>query len=266
MPYIENRLFEGLLPEDQLTYRKHASFQDAVARNGRPISGAVAFWYRSSDGRVNGRVVECEAVWTTSQNSSYLLGFCHTRQERRTFDIASAWDVRDATSGASYGSLQAWIDARAGSPGAPPSELTQDDLLRLNAPVVHLPADRTIEEVRPLIALLTQDREDTWTFKEVPDGAERAHWFAWRLHPDGRPYSQSHSFLTYWPYHVTYSAMPDGGSEECRRRHDRYPWELRLGMKRVGSYGCSDEAFRQWKALIDSAPRQRARKQVAAPR
>jgi hypothetical protein len=52
--------------------------------------------YRRADGEIAERVVDVERVWTGKGGETVFTGFCHRRQERRTFALAHVlWAMVD---------------------------------------------------------------------------------------------------------------------------------------------------------------------------
>jgi hypothetical protein len=48
---------------------------------------SIVMVYRRADGDIQERRVDVERIWTTASGATAFMGYCHTRQERRTFTL-----------------------------------------------------------------------------------------------------------------------------------------------------------------------------------
>lgn len=151
-------------------YRTYESFKDKVHEEGRPSFGRVVFSYTDASGLTSRRLVDIARNFENAEGH-YCLGFCHTRQDLRTFLSANSSEVWDVENQRWAASLRGWSRTASAS-DAGLAKISEADVIRLSARKCLLPDELEAlhaDEAEQLTAELAMRFEATahWVTKIV---------------------------------------------------------------------------------------------------
>jgi len=223
-------------------YHTYESFKQKLFVEGRKLSGRIAFWYINSDYQTSARVVDPVAYL-----ENYLLAFCYLRNELRVFNMQEAWDVRVASSGAVYDSLNDWITNEPRSGPATLPEPTPDEIENLTRLPLLPTAERAFMMGAELSQELTLRSNGRWHVKQTI--CDASHSFYINVNgkkKDGSITRTAHSTAWFKECDVTYF----NETVELISRHRPRPWELRKGTKLVIRTSSIEELKKIWISLL----------------
>lgn len=201
-------------------YHSHPSFKHYLLAEGTPVFGRAFFWYQSSNGEVNARVVDV-IRYKDTENGKYMLGWCYLRNAYRTF-YAGGFAVTDCVTGKTWSKVGDWLASIEGAPAIeqPPSS---EELQKWLNPVGPTPLETAKQWLDELGKYATELFGPGCTFEMLDEGVAdcvRVTVMTPKLRGAGSTFRAQ---ITYVPY----DAVRTGDAElDARRSPLLLPWWL----------------------------------------
>lgn len=213
-------------------FHKYDTFKQKILEEGAPVIGRVCFDYQSSDGETYRRVVDVQAYLENHQGH-YTVGFCHLRQELRTFSSAGAIHVWDVGREVWHSNLLSWCLRVSALLEAPLQPLTEQEGERLRSMKWDTPAYHQAEAEEASRDLDMVER--------------RAVNAGWRTSRTGPNFEGQQGLLFYAAAqrarHTAVYYMPRASLIQARAREGASPWTWDLLPWRIMSKGRFTKAY-----------------------
>ncbi len=201
-------------------YHGYPSFKHYLLAQGTPVFGRAFFWYLSSNGGVNARVVDAIRYKDTA-NGKYMLGWCYLRNAYRAFYVRS-FAVTDCVTGKAWSKVEDWLASIEGAPAIeqPPSS---EELQKWLNPVGPTPTETARQWLDALGKYAAELFGPGYTFETLEEGVSdsvQVTVMTPKLRGEGSTFRAQ---VTYVPYD---SSLTGDAEQDARRCPQLLPWWL----------------------------------------